>query len=243
MARLESQAHSQRLSSNPSRSSEAAATGDDTVVFWRKRDSDCPGLWPLSASPSMFWRDGSRTGCRCSALMDVVAQPLSDNVSTLRGDGVGSATSLPASGTKVSLFGDDRLPPVSFKAGKKVRLFPSSSHERAIGKGRRPGSEAGGSQTSHRHAIIVGPLGGGRWSAARKSSRRPSMSAKPAGSLASQWAAKQPRRLFPRRRPRSISSAPDGRIARSWRTKAARSQSEHAFRASGSGRSLLHDRP
>jgi hypothetical protein len=173
-----------------------ASSRSSDVVIWRKRDSDCPGLWPLSASPSMFWRDGSRTGCRCSALMDVVAQPLSDNVSTLRGDGVGSATSLPASGTKVSLFGDDRLPPVSFKAGKKVRLFPSSSHERAIGKGRRPGSEAGGSQTSHRHAIIVGPLGGGRWSAARKSSRRPSMSAKPAGSLASQWAAKQPRRLF-----------------------------------------------
>jgi len=52
------------------------------------------------------------------------------------------------------------------------------------------------SQTSHRHAILVRPLGGGRWSAARKSSRGPSTSAEPAGSLASQWAAKQPRRLF-----------------------------------------------
>jgi hypothetical protein len=58
---------------------ESPAAGGPCVAFWRKRDSDFPELWPLSANPSMFGGDGGGP--------NVVAQPLSDNVSTLRGDG------------------------------------------------------------------------------------------------------------------------------------------------------------
>src|SRR5207245_1823294 len=43
-----------------------ASSRSSDVAIWRKRDSDCPGLWPLSPSPSVFGGDG--VGDRMSLL-------------------------------------------------------------------------------------------------------------------------------------------------------------------------------